>query len=216
MIEDAYKICTDESWHAQFSDDLQRQLVALTGTPAALPAEPQFMRRLRDARARADPEIEPLVPLLFTIVSETLISAILAGIPQDPRILTAVRELVADHARDEGRHHAYFSALFAHVWPALSPRRKTLAGPLLAEFVVAFLEPDRDALASILRAAGLERCEAQEVISESHPPAAVAATIRTAATSSLRLFARHDVFADPATTEAFAARGLLAAAGSDL
>ena len=31
MIEDAYKICTDEAWHAQFSDDLQRQVAVRTG-----------------------------------------------------------------------------------------------------------------------------------------------------------------------------------------
>jgi len=209
MIEDAYKICTDEAWHAQFSDDLQRQLADVTGKPPVVPPQPQFFVRLLEAQGQAAPEIRPIVPLLFTIVSETLISAILAGIPRDPRIVTAVRELVADHAQDEGRHHAFFTAVFARVWPKLSTRQKTLAAPLLADFVVAFLEPDRDALVGATRAAGLTLETAAQVVEEAHPADAVSADIRRAARSSLRLFAEYDVFADPASVEAFASRGLL-------
>jgi hypothetical protein len=214
MIEDAYKICTDEAWHAQFSDDLQRQLTALTGKRPIVPETPRFFARLLETRRRAAPEVAGLAPLLFTIVSETLISAILAGIPRNPRIVSAVRELVADHAQDEGRHHAFFSAVFARVWPQLSPRQKRHAGPMLADFVTAFLEPDREALVSVTRAAGLSREEALQVVEEAHPPAAVAAEIRRAAHNSLRLFARYDVFEDPATVEAFAARGLVGPDGA--
>jgi hypothetical protein len=209
MVEDAYKICTDESWHAQFSDDLQRQIAEATGTRPILPAEPQFLARLRAAEESAPPEIAGLPKLFFTIVSETLISSILAGIPADERIVTAVRRLVGDHAQDEGRHHAFFSSVFAYAWPALSVAERRLIGPLLAEFVFAFLEPDYRALRQVVRAAGLTDDEARRVVEETHPPEAVVAGIRLATASTLRLFAEHDVFADPATRAAFAERGLV-------
>lgn len=214
MIEDAYKICTDESWHAQFSDDLQRQIAETTGTRPVLPVEPQFLARLRAAEESAPAEIAGLPKLFFTIVSETLISSILAGIPSDRRIVTAVRELVGDHAQDEGRHHAFFSGVFARVWPSLSPAERRLVGPLLAEFIFAFLEPDYPALTQVVRAAGLTDDEARQVVEETHPPAVVVAGIRQATASTLKLFAEHDVFADEAVRETFVERGLLGDGGS--
>lgn len=213
MIEDAYKICADESWHALFSDDLQRQLAAVTGTRPVLPVEPQFLARLRAIEAEAPREIAGLPKLFFTIVSETLISSILSGIPSDRRVVGAVRELVADHAQDEGRHHAFFSDVFRRVWPELSPREKRLVGPLLAEFVFAFLEPDYPALLRMVESVGLTEAEAREAVGETHPPAVVAAGIREATSSTLRLFGAHDVFADPATAEVFVAHGLLDPSG---
>lgn len=75
MVADVHKVSTDESWHGKVSDDLQRQLVELTGTPAVLASQPQFIRG----------SSRPF---------------------RDPRILAAVRELVCDHAQDEGRHRA--------------------------------------------------------------------------------------------------------------
>src|SRR5205085_9904953 len=77
MIEDAYKICTDESWHAQLSDDLQRQIAHVTGRRPTLPSEPQFLARLRAAEAAAPPELGPLPKLSCTSASETLISSLL-------------------------------------------------------------------------------------------------------------------------------------------
>ena len=213
MIEDAYKICTDESWHAQFSDDLQRQIADVTGKRPILPSEPQFLARLRVAESEAPPEIAGLPKLFFTIVSETLISSILAGIPSDPRIVTAVRELVADHAQDEGRHHAFFSSVFGRVWPALSPRERRLVGPLLAEFVFAFLEPDYPALHEVVRAAGFTDDEARQVVEETHPRGAVVSGSRQATASTLRLFDEYGVFGDPAIAETFVERGLLDEAG---
>jgi hypothetical protein len=209
MVEDAYKICTDESWHAQFSNDLQRQIAAVTGTDPILPVEPRFLARLRAAEADAPPEINGLPKLFFTIVSETLISSILSGIPSDRRIVTAVRDLVRDHAQDEGRHHAFFSDVFSRTWPALTRSERRLVGPLLAEFIFAFLEPDYPALLQMLQATGLTEDESRQVVEDTHPREAVVAGIREATTSTLRLFAEYDVFADPAVLDVFVERGLL-------
>lgn len=209
MIEDAYKICTDEAWHAQFSDDLQRQLVAATGISPTIPDEPQFFRRLREMEAEAPAEIAGLPAIFFAIVSETLISAILSDIPRDERVVTAVRELVDDHAEDEGRHHAFFAKFFDCIWPQLSPRQRRLIGPFLPRLVLAFLEPDYAALASILSRSGLGDEEVRRVIEEAHPHDEVVADIRRTSRATLRLFHEHDVLDEPGTEEAFAASGLL-------
>ncbi|HEV2373466.1 MAG TPA: diiron oxygenase [Streptosporangiaceae bacterium] len=209
MVADAYKICTDESWHAQFTDDLQRQLAQVTGVGTPCHGQPYFLRRLDELTDAAPPGFRGLCPLFFTIVSETLISSILSHIPRDQRIMPAVRQVVADHAEDEGRHHTYFVKVFEYTWEQLSPQYRQLAGPLLAEFIVAFLKPDYAALTAMLATHRLTADEIQGVIEESHPKSQEQREMRVAAHATLRLLDRHGVFDDTSTYEAFAAHGLL-------
>jgi hypothetical protein len=208
MIEDAYKIYTDEAWHAQFSDDLQRQVASKTGIGPSVFEEPNFFRKLKGFQHDLGPDEQRLVMIFFTIVSETLISAILSGIPTDPRVVKAVRELVADHAQDEGRHHAYFSRLLEFTWPRLNKAQRGLIGPLLPEMVLAFLEPDFVAIAGNLRACGLTAEQIDQVMTESYPPEAVSDGIRAASRQTLRHFERVGIVEDPRTAEALEARGL--------
>src|SRR4029079_18312949 len=119
MCADAFNIATDETWHAQFSYDLMRQVQWLTAVPWRPPELPLFVDRLDEVRQRLDPEIRGVEALLFAIVSETLISSILSDLPRDRRLPTAVREVVADHAEDEGRHHAYFRGVLRVLWSSL-------------------------------------------------------------------------------------------------
>ena len=147
----------------------------------------------------------------LTFASE--IKAIFANpdIPRDERVVTAVRELVDDHAEDEGRHHAFFSKFFDCIWPQLSARQRRLLGPFLPRLVLAFLEPDYDALASILSRSGLSDDEVRRVIEEAHPHDEVVADIRRTSRATLRLFHEHDILDDPGTLEAFSTSGLLGA-----
>jgi hypothetical protein len=208
MIEDAYKIYTDEAWHAQFSDDLQRQVAVKTGVGPSVFEEPNFFRKLKGFQVDLGPDEQRLVMIFFTIVSETLISAILSGIPSDPRVVGAVRELVADHARDEGVHHAYFSRLLEFTWPRLNKAHRALIGPLLPEMVHAFLEPDFVAIAGNLRACGLTAEQIDQVMTECYPAAEVRAGIRSASKATIRHFERVGLVDDPRTAEALEASRL--------
>ncbi len=208
MIEDAYKIYTDEAWHAQFSDDLQRQVAVKTGVGPSLFDEPNFFRKLQGFQQDLGPDEQRLVMIFFTIISETLISTILSGIPNDERVVMAVRELVADHAQDEGRHHAYFSRLLEFTWPRLNQAQREVIGPLLPEMILAFLEPDFVAIAANLRACGLSVEQIDQVMTESYPPASVSAGIRAASKATIKHFERVGVVEDPRTAEALQARGL--------
>jgi hypothetical protein len=209
MIEDAYKIYTDEAWHAQFSDGMLRQLRTTTSAdPYGLP-EPAFMSHLALATRDLAPPDRNLACLFFTIVSETLISSILLDLPRDERLITAVRELVADHALDEGKHHAYFSSLLPLIWMELSASRKVTMGCLVPGFIRAFLDPDTPALIHALGSCGFTACQAAQIVHESLDPHEVAAGARQAARRTIRLCREVGLTTLPPVQEAFHGHGLV-------
>lgn len=209
MLEDAYRICTDEAYHAQFSDDLMRQVQTVTGIVPNLPGLPRFFQRLIQIRGSLPWDLQEMATLFFTIVSETLISAILSDIPNDVRVVSAVRDLVQDHAEDEGRHHAYFAKLLEYVWPQMNAYQKAAIGPLLPDFIKAFLEPDYPAIACELAGCGLTSEEVQQVLHESYSAEEVAAGIRKAAGKTLQHFARVGILSEPGTLDSFYLSGLI-------
>ncbi|MGW4272671.1 diiron oxygenase [Streptomyces sp. SID10815] len=209
MRQDAFKITTDEAWHAQFSHDLMAQVAAETGVPLQL-GESSFIRRLEGIRADMEADLRAIQSLVFCIVSETLISAILSDLPQDRRLPRAVRELVRDHSEDEGKHHAYFRSVLSHFWHSLSAGQRRQLGPWLPELVFTFLEPDYRAIAGSLLAAGLTGAQAEAVLAESYPAASVRASVAEASRTTVRYFAEVGALDDPGTLEAFHAAGLTA------
>lgn len=209
MVHDAYRICTDESWHAQFTDDLQRQLEAATADPPGDLPRPFFLRELERLRLAEDSDTRGLTRIFFTVVSETLISAILTEIPRDMRLLSAVRETVADHAQDEGRHHAFYSQFFDRAWHQLGTRQRRTVGLMLPTFVTAFLAPDATAQSRLLRLADFSDDEVRGILDEAHPPAGIARTVRAAAQPTLRMFHRNGVLDDARVHDEFARYGLV-------
>jgi len=213
MIQDAHKIYTDEAWHAQFSDDMQRQIVTRSGVQPVLPPTPAFMRRLASAEAGTPDDARGLNPLFFTIVSETLISAILTDIPRDERLDGGVRELVADHAADERVHHAYFVRVLKQVWHQMRPRQRVAVGSHVAEFIRAFLDPDYDAQARILRSVGLDADQSGQVLCDVYDDRVIAADVRANARHTLRHFANVGLLDDPCAVESLQQAGLLDSSG---
>ena len=208
MREDAFKLCTDEAHHAYFSDDVKRQVVSATGVVPDFLGTPRFLRQLRAMQRDLPPDLSMLGEILFTVVSETLISTILAQIPRDDRVITVVRNIVADHAEDEGRHSAYFSQFFSYFWPQLSCDQRAALGPLLPRFISAFLEPDLDAVARGLSRYPLSDDQIRTVLDQCYPANRVAADSRQAAKVTLRLFENNGVLDDPRIADAFRACGL--------
>ncbi|MBB4913039.1 diiron oxygenase [Streptosporangium saharense] len=209
MRADAYKIVTDEAWHAQLSYDLIRQVETRSGVAWTDAGTPAFLHRLDAVRRRLDPRVRGLERLLFAVVSETLISTVLTDLPRDRRLPGAVRDLVRDHAEDEGRHHAYFRDLLRRLWPALSATERACVGPLLPAIVAAFVEPDREAAAVVARAAGLSRDQARTVAAESLSVAWTPRDTASRARTVVRYFEEAGALDDGATREAFAEAGLL-------
>ncbi|KPI00285.1 P-aminobenzoate N-oxygenase AurF [Actinobacteria bacterium OK074] len=212
MRADAYKIVTDEAWHAQFSYDFACRIAAETGVPGphtADAAAPAFLSRLDELRERLPHEIRGVESLLFAVVSETLISSILADIPRDERLYRPVREVVRDHAEDEGRHHVYFRSVLRHLWPALTPRERQAVGPLVPTAIHAFLEPDYLQTAHHLRGVGLSTDEIDQVVAESWPPHTVRRSVAGAAAQLTHYLAEAGALDDARTLASFEEAGLL-------
>lgn len=209
MRADAFKITTDEAWHAQFSYDFIEEVARVTEIAATAVVEPAFVRRLAEIRESFEPASRPLVDIAFAVVSETLVSALLSDIPRDKRLPEAVRDLVADHAADEGRHHAYFRHLLRWLWPQLSVADRRLIGIRIPDFIGAFLLPDLNSVSAVLRVSGLNEHEARRVLATSYVPGSPVFDIEPAARATVRAFAEVGALADPATRYAFAVAGLV-------
>ncbi|GAB2719144.1 hypothetical protein GCM10027072_10260 [Streptomyces bullii] len=213
MKADAYKIVTDEAWHAQFSHDFASQIEAETNVPrlqAQDIAPPAFLPRLDEVRDRLPHHLMGVESLLFSIVSETLISGILSDIPRDDRLPQCVRDIVRDHAEDEGRHHVYFRSVLRQLWPALTSQERRAVGPLIPAAIYAFLEPDYSQTAHHLRGIGLANDEIDQVIAESWPGHQVRSNIAGAASQLTRYFSEVGALDDACTLASFEEAGLLA------
>jgi hypothetical protein len=209
MRFDAYKIYCDEAYHALVAADLARQVRARTGVPPLPEGTPYFLRRLAEIQDALGPELAPLVELLFVVCSETLISATLADVPDDPRVAGAVRATIRDHALDEGRHHAYFAALLRFLWGQLDPATRRTAGRLVPELVMTFLRPDLPALRAELVGLGMTLDAAEEVLAEVYDAATVAASAQATARATVRHFADLGALDDGAVRAEFEKHRLL-------
>lgn len=209
MYIGAGRIYTDEAFHAQESDEI----IAAIGRSIQMEPKhlhrPRFMTMMDSLCSDFDTAGQKLAFIGFSMVSETLISSILDYIPNDPLVVGEVRAFVREHARDEGRHHAYFSDLLTYGWPRLPKAQQQLLGPLLPKFVRWFLEPDLQWLTSFLREEGLSQKHVERVIGESYVESEVSDSIRLAARQSITLFNEIGVFESSECREAFGIADLI-------
>lgn len=205
----AYKIYIDEGFHSLESLRVLHQVEESSGI-LALPYDfGRFLSRL-DAVGSDRPEHLQLVRLLQVVVFETLITAIFADIPDDHQVLPIVRQLVADHAADERRHHAFFASLFRELWAGLDRPMRTLTGRLLPSLITESLQPATRPAFDALVAAGFASGEATDIVADAFSPAAVSRSIRFAARKTIKLFTECGVLDEPGAGDAFSAARLLA------
>jgi hypothetical protein len=208
MRDDALRIYTDEAGHAEMSHALMARVHAASGVEPVR-HEPRFLVELARISAAQPPTLRRLVTLFFVIVSETLITATLTGLPRDERVQPAVRELAADHAADEGRHHAYFRQLFEYLWPRLPAPLRRQVGMLLPEIVEAFLWPDEPVLTAVLAAVDGGFEAPARIVAELVADDRVRADVRAGAQPTLRMLIQHGVLDDPPVRAAFERRRLV-------
>ncbi|MGW3173925.1 diiron oxygenase [Streptomyces sp. NPDC001153] len=211
MRADAFKIVTDEAWHAQASYDFAHQVQRASAVPVGRPdsSPPAFTERLDVIRDRLPHEIRGVEAIVFAIVSETLISGILSEIPRDERLPRSLRDHVRDHAEDEGRHHVYFRAVLRHLWAALTPKERRAVGPHVPAAIYAFLAPDYARAIEDLRMLGLPERSVEQVVEESWPEERVVRDVSEASRPLVRYFAEVGALDDPGTRNAFEEAGLL-------
>jgi len=209
MSRGAGRIYTDEAYHAQESDEILESIALETGIAPKHLYRPRFLSNLDLLLSALDASKQRLALIGFSIVSETLISSILADIPNDRSVVTCVREFVREHARDEGRHHSYFAELLKFGWPRLTESDREFLGPLLPKFVRWFLNPDLQWFRSFLTEKQFSTVAIEEIIGACYPSKSVSDQIRKAAGHSIACFKQVGVLESRRTTEAFIREGLL-------
>jgi hypothetical protein len=205
---DAFKVYCDEGYHALYSLDLADQIAAVTKVPVPAFEYGGFVTALQDAGRRLLPDDPLLAGQLQAVVFETLITAVLNEVPQDPTVVSTVRALMRDHAKDEGRHHRFFSAFFLELWARLDRDRRTAAACALPAMIRAALDWDLVPVRGSLRMAGLDEERTEAVLAECYGRPAGNDRIRAVSRSTVRLVAQADGFGLPGVREAFAAHGL--------
>ncbi len=209
MIEDAWKLYVDEAYHFKFSADLAQQVQQKTGVQLPRFSAPNFLYQLHKLLDEVPHSKHDLIYTFFSIISETLITGTLSTVPQDERVVPAVREVIGDHAEDEKRHHVYFAKLLGIVWERLSPENQRLVGPLLPTFIFSFCEPDFGAIRAWLRELRFSEKEMDRILEESFPSRMILDGVRNGCKITLRHLRNAGVFEEKYTEEEFHKRGLL-------
>jgi hypothetical protein len=206
---DAYKIYCDEAYHALYSLDVVEQVRDATGIETPDYDFTPFLGRLDGIGAEVLPGEPVLVQLLQVVVFETLVTSILKDVPKDPCVVGTIREVVRDHAEDEGRHHAYFAAFFKGLWHGMTPALRERASRCLPELVSRSLMPDLVPVRASLAAAGLSDAAVREVVADTYAPEQLQSGVRASARHTFQLFETIGVLDVPGARDAFTAAGLL-------
>jgi hypothetical protein len=206
---DAYKIYCDEAFHALYSFDVIQQLQTASGIHALPYHFDPFLGDLDAIPERVMPGRGSLPQLLQVVVFETLVTAILADVPKDKALVSLVRDTVQDHARDEGRHHAFFSDVFRELWTGLDRELRGEVAQCLPLLITRSLAPDTRPVRANLFAAGLTTAEVEQVMADVYRPEAFRDTVRQHARQSIRLFESVGVLDLPEGLDAFNGEGLL-------
>lgn len=203
---DAFKVYCDEGYHALYSLDLADQIAAATGVAIPPWDYGGFVDQLEETGRRLLPDEPELVPLLQTVVFETLITAVLNEIPNDPTVVPVVRELTRDHAKDEGHHHRFFTEFFHELWTDLDDRLREPVARTLPALVNACLTWDTEPIRASLLMSGVDSPTAAAVVADAYAENGANADVCRA---TVRTFRSAGVLDVPGAEEAFAAHKLL-------
>ncbi len=162
----AYKIYTDEAYHALMSAEVRHKLHRETGVAEASLPTSDKQGLVLSAVAGLPEHLRDLGLVAVAAVNETLISANLSQVT-DARLVPAVREMISDHAEDEAVHHVFFSDVFAQLWLRLELGDQRELAPALALAMQSFLENDASSIACDVERFGYSRPEALTIAGES-------------------------------------------------
>jgi len=208
---DAFKVYCDEGYHALYSLDLADQIAAVTGIAIQPCDYGGLVTDVADAGRRLMPGEPRLARLLQVVVFETLITAVLNELPGDPSVVSTIREMMRDHARDEGRHHRFFAAFLHELWVRLEPSLRVQAAFAMPALISGCLGWDVEPVRASLRLAGLDEDTAGRVVRDcySGDDGEAADRKKQICQATVRMCESAGVLAVPGAMEEFASHGLL-------
>ena len=170
MRLDAFKIYTDEGYHATFNMAATQQIRNYIGLPVseAWPLKNSRLEGLRNLIPLDKSKENFLIRFGIVIASETIapkeLSETMQGIVIDP-----IYNLFVDHAEDEKKHCMYFSTLFEVVWNYLSADERKFLGMIFPKILKSFVDINKIALFDALEQIDVDRESAEIIIADSYP-----------------------------------------------
>lgn len=185
MRTDLLRVYTDEGYHVLMMEEFRGHIQQATGL--RLGRRPG--REVGDiARlvGSLPPDKRPIAVICCAIVTETLITATLRQAGGDT-VHPAVTRMLAEHATDEARHHAFFHR-FADGWiPTVLGQDRALVESVFRQVLWYFLCPDFGRLRDNLVAQGLTPAQAAAVVDESYDRAELRRQFLAASSACRRL-----------------------------
>lgn len=172
FVPEAYRIYTDEGFHAAMGIELRQHLLGVADVPHATRYHSAGLAQVFSICDALPVRERELALFVAASLNETLITPSLRQ-STDPTVITLVRRLIEAHAADEAVHHVFFAKLFNVVWAGLTYREQLLLAELIPRLSQALLLTDWDAVGQDLLAEGFAPAEVsvmtQELISAAQP-----------------------------------------------
>lgn len=213
MREDAFKVITDEGYHALFNMAATQQIRNYIGLPVseAWPLQNSRLSGLRALIPQDKSRENFLIRFGIVIASETIapkeLSETMKGIVIDP-----IYNLFVDHAEDEKKHCMYFSTMFELVWNYLSADEKQFLGMMFPKILKAFVDINKIALYEALNKIEVDRESAEIIIEDSYPADFCVKRALSVASSTFYNLERLHVYDIPGVRDAFIKEGFFGAA----
>lgn len=208
MRIDAFKIYTDEAYHACFNMEATQQIRNYIGMSVddAWPLQNSRLVGLRKLIPKNKSRENFLVRFGIVVASETIapkeLSETMKGIVIEP-----IYNLFVDHAEDEKKHCMYFAALFEHVWNYLSYDEKKYLGMIFPKILKSFVDINKIALYDALDKVNIDPVSAKKIIDDSYPDEFTVNRALSVASATFYNLDRLHVYDIPGVKDAFINEG---------
>jgi len=164
FVLDAYKVYTDEGFHALMCMDLRKN-ISNNEMPYLLRYKSFALSETLALTRKSNDDDANLILLVIACVNETMIASSLSQ-ATDSSVFPALRELVMAHAKDEAVHNIYFTNLMVDFFPRLSVREQNLIAELTPDIFNSLHLSDIAGVERDLRAEGFSDSEIDSIIGE--------------------------------------------------
>lgn len=209
MRQDAFRMYVDEAYHANFTYALLRRLEIEKGISADFTERPHFLQRIAIIAETVPAGMRYQLMTMFVSISELLITGTLTALPRYEEVAAPIKESIHDHAADEARHHAFFSAYFPIYWHSLSGEEQQILGPLVPDLIDCFLQPDVASLKAEFDRYGIPAETASTILAETFNAEKTAADKKKMARPVLKLMERIGICGSPSITDRLGTLGLV-------